>query len=407
MGAMLDPRQTPSPARLAASLTRTVLRRALLNHLGAWSTDMLARLSVLEGAAGVAPGTWLVKRERGFGDALNHFGPNLAPAWTSATDQGVYDKAVSAARRSLQDVSSMDADDLVQEMMLGSNSAASPRRSRLFYSVGEQLRKFEHDLGTGVIAPSNSKIKGTIEHWVRGQARDVLRSSQERKTEALPRVETYGVHSRGPGGLSHDQRDNLLLLALQSPGGPGNEIRHAIDSLVDRAFPPAQRPIVRMFLEELGKPQYRSADEVKKMVFKFDPDKWFTYAFNHIRTDIMNSMKVSPQQVTNALGGKASRVFEFMQNYVGKDSRVQSILGQLADEIELLEPGIGEKVAKENRAELPPEQTPVSPHSVLRQWFEKDQFGEWGDQSTPLAQFSAGPIPLRVARQWVAAKAAL
>jgi hypothetical protein len=402
-------------AAVACRYLRGVLsvRLATTVRLAAWNMDMFARLSILEGAAGLPPGTWLAKKERGFGDALAHFGPGLAASWTAPTDQGVFDKAVKVADRMLSDTSGMDGDELVQEMVVGSTAAGAPRRSRLFYSVGEALKRYENDLGKGVVTPNHARVKGTIDHWVRRAARDVIRSWGEKKTQpfsALPgESESYGeLRSRGTEGLSSDQRDNLVLLALQSPGGPGNDIRRTIDNLVERAFTPTERAVVRMFLEKIADPKYRSPEQMKQLVNKFDPDKWFTQAFNLVRRDILEETKMSPQQLTNILGGNAAKVFKFMHTVVGKDPKVQSIITQLADEIELLEPGVGQRVGRksERKAELPETHTPRSPHSVLRDWYEKDQFSEWGDQATPHTQFSKGPMPARVASMWLRARSA-
>lgn len=388
------------------------VRLATTVRLAAWNMDMFARLSILEGAAGLTPGTWLAKKERGFGDALAHFGPGLAASWTSPTDQGVFDKAVKVADRMLTDVSGMDGDELVQELVVGSNSPAAPRRSRLFYSVGEALKRYENDLGAGVVTPNHARVKGTIDHWVRRSARDVIRSWSQKHVQPLSRMELNdpgGAHVapvHDQGALSGDQRDNLVLLALQSPGGPGNEIRRTIDHLVERSFTPTERAVVRMFLEKIADPKYRSPEQMKQLVNKFDPDKWFTQAFNLVRRDILEETKMSAQQLTNILGGNATKVFKFMHNVVGKDPKVQSIIAQLADEIELLEPGMAQRVGRksEKNSELTVRQTPVSPHSALRDWYEKDQFSEWSDQTTPHTQFSKGPMPARVASLWLRAQ---
>jgi hypothetical protein len=417
--------------RIASSVAARYLRGSMV-HVAAWNMDMLARLSVLEGAAGVSPGTWLRHKSRGFGMALDHFGPRLAASWTSGTNQGVYDKALATATRVLRNVSGTDAYDLVQNMVAASANPSGPARDRVFYSVGAALRKHENDLSTGDITPRDRKVLGTLDHWVTNQARDVIKSVKEKRTRNFgPQSVSEGydpLRTRGTAELDDEERANLLLLALQSPGGPGNEVRRIIDREIDRAFSAAQRPIVRAFLSKLGNPKYRSPSQMKKMVTRFSPQKWFTQAYNLIRKEIMDELGVTAQQITNALGGGAKKVFEFMRRRVGQNSRVKRIVEELADEIELYEPVVS-RIAKEDEdveSQLEEEQRPTMPHAVVRRWmeekekegnlssgnafasledgWEKDEIKEWDEQAGPHVQFNRGPSPLRVAAKWAEAR---
>lgn len=316
--------------------------------LAAWSMDQLARLSLLEGAAGVPPGTWLRQKSRGFGAALDHFGPNLAGGWTAPTDQGVYDKALAVASRVLRDVARVDANDLLQDLVIGSARSGGPARHRLFYSVGSALRKYENDLGQGAITPHDRRIKGTIDRWVTRAARDVLRT--QKKEEPSGTI----LDQVSAKMLDDDTRTNLLILAFQSPGGSGLEMRRQIDRLIDVSFPSGERPIVRMFLQKLGEPRYRSMSEVRRLVSNFDPAKWFVHVYNIIRKELMTELDVSSQRLTNVLGPHAKKVFRFMRERVARDPKVQRIVEELANEIEILEPGvsrIGKKKPKDKERE--------------------------------------------------------
>lgn len=401
---------------------------ASVERVAAWSMDMLARLSILEGAAGVSPGTWLRQKGRGFGIALDHFGPKLAASWVSTTNQGVYDKALAAATKILRSVSGSDPHDLVQDMISGSSSSGGPARSRLFYSVGAALRKYENDLSAGAMTPDNRRVKGAIDNWVTRAGRDVVKSLRERRETSFgPQLDSGRglMRTRGTSELDDEERGNLILLALQSPGGPGNEVRRIIDREIDRAFPSPSRPIVRAFLEKIGQPKYRSPGEMKRMVSKFTPAKWFTQAYNLVRKEIMQELGVSTQQLTNALGGNAKKVFRFMRERIGKNPKVRRILEELAEEIEVLEP-IVSRVAKANESELQQDQEPRMPHSVMRRWleqkeheanlstgnafeavhdeFEMNEHKDWDGQAGPHVQHSRGPSPLRVAAAWVRAQ---
>lgn len=409
----------------------SVVGRYLLAHLrlAAWNLDQFARLSILEGAAGISPGTWLRQKSRGFGAALDHFGPRLAASWTANSDQGVYDKALATAARMLRNVTGTDADDLVQELISGSMSSSGPSRNRLFYSVGSALRKYENDLSQGEITPNHRRIKGTIDHWVTRAARDVIRSWKEKRQESfgVGRPEGFDpTRTVGVPELDDDERANLLLLALQSPGGPGRQVRRIIDQQIDRSFPPASRPMVRAFLEKIGQPKYRSPSEMKRLVSKFDPAKWFTQAYNLVRKELMEELGVSAQQLTNVLGGNAKKVFRFMREKVGRDPKVRRVIKELADEIEILEPVVS-RIAEDRESQLTERQRPHDSREVVRMWleklkerganldsgtalasleehFEKDDMRDVTHVMGPFAQYSRGPVVLRVADAWLASR---
>jgi len=404
---------------------------ASVGKVAAWNMDMLARLSVLEGAAGVSPGTWLRKKAAGFGAALDYFGPKLPAAWTTTQDQGLYNKALATATRALRSAQGTDATDLVQDMVSGSNTSSGPARTRVFYSVGAALRKYETDLIAGQMTPDHRRVKGVIDKWVTRAALDVLLSQKEQRhhqvrPDARSPLQTHSVKE-----LDDDERSNLMLLALQSPGGPGAEVRRIIDHEIDRAFTKADRAIVRAFLEKIAQPKYRSTAEMKRLVSRFNPAKWFTQAYGLVRRDIMDELGVSAQQLTNALGGNAKNVFRFMREKVGKNSRVQKIILELADQIEILEPG----VSRMAQASPEKDEEPKMRHSVLRRWLEnkereanlssgnafathhegpddhgvQDQFEmnehmDWSTQVGPHTQHGRGPSPLRVASAWMEAQ---
>lgn len=412
--------------RWIASSVASRFVAASMERLAAWNMDMLARLSILEGAAGVSPGTWLRRKERGFGSALDHFGPKLAAAWTATTNQGVYDKAVATAARSLRGSHGVDAYDVVQDLVAGSSSSSGPARNRIFYAVGKALRKDRDALSSGSVTPGHRRVLGTIDNWVTRAARDVYKTKHVK--HEVPFAPQSGPGSwdptktRGQPELDDEERTNLLLLALQSPGGPGREVRRLVDQEIDRAFPRASRPIVRMFLQKIAEPKYRSPQQMRRMVSRFNPSKWFVQALGLVRKEIMKELGATPQQVTNALGGNARKVFKFMRERVGRNRRVRSIIEELADEIELLEPGVS-RVAKGRRSELTEEQTPKMPHRVLRRWleekereanltsdnalagleenFEKDEYKSWDELVSLHGEHSRGPSPLRVASAWM------
>jgi hypothetical protein len=211
----------------------------------------------------------------------------------------------------------------------------------------------------------------------------------------------------GRPGMDEGERDNLLLLALQSPGGPRTQLKILIDQLLREHFTKNQVPVVRMFLNKISEPKYRSAEQMRREVGRFDPAKWFTHAYNNVRREMLDELQISAQSLTNILGSKASNVFHFMRTKVGKHPTVRRILNNLAEQIELLEPGFLYKGARkadtnEHDAEITSDPTASVTQAALEQWFEKDEYGEWDRQVGPHPQHLRGPVPLRVARAWVA-----
>jgi hypothetical protein len=385
--------------------------QAALVRQAAWNMDMLARMSVLEGAAGVSPGKWIAQRERGFASALEHFGPNLAAGWTTAGDRGLYDQAVGVANHALRNTASMDGEELVQELIMHSTSSAGPKRQKVFYSIGDSMRAHERDLSDGKITPEHPHVRGRLNKWVENAARDILTSWREKNVRSVN--SQPGAHGPTPSTqpISGEERDNLLLLALQSPGGSGSELRRIIDALIDRSFSATERPIVRLFLEKIAHPKYRSPAAMREMVKRFEVEKWFTQAFNLVRREIMEATGISPQRLTNILGSDAAKVFHFMTHVVGADSRVKSVLSELAEDIELLEPSAGHRMASKGRDALRELLSGLDieasfPEQTAALDFEMNQFRDWNQQALPSAQFSRGPVELRVASRWLQARSA-
>lgn len=419
------PDQEKLPPGLVGTVASRYLSEVVNARLAAFNMDMFDRLSVLEGAAGVTAGSWLRKGERGFGAAVEHFGPHLAASWTTTRSQGVYDKALAVASRMLSSASGLEPADLIQDMTINSSRSSGPDRTKLFYTVGKKLASHKNDLGAGSITPRDSKIMGAIDRWVRMAALDEIKSWRARNVRPFSLQDNEG--GRGTQKLNRETKDHLILLALQSPGGPGNEVRRTIDHLIDQSFPKRDRGMVRLFLQKVSEPKYRSADQMRQIVKRFTPEKWFTQAFRTIRDEIMRELGVTSQQLTNALGSNAKKVFKFMSEKVGKDAKIKRIIDDLAEEIEILEPGVS-RIGKERRYELTEEQTPQQPHKKMLEWlegedegddekkasrpekdflhdiFEKDEYMDWDAGTGPHAVHNRGPVILRVAQRFLVAK---
>lgn len=413
---------------------------AALERVSAFNMDMFARLSILEGAAGVQPGTWLRRGAKGFGDALEHFGPHLAASWTAPRSQGIYDKALAAASRVVSRNSTLDPADLVQDLLVNSSRSGGPDYTRLFYFVGKKLESHKNDIGAGDITPRDNKILGTVERWVRHYAINQLKKKQNQLTRTFAPGTAEGfdpTRTQPAPQLDESKRQLLMLLALQSPGGPGAELRRIIDRLVDRSFTKSEQPIVKVFLQKMSNPKYRSPARMREMVKKFTPEKWLTQAINLVRKEIMRELGVSSQHLTNVLGAKGRNIFRFMREKVGRDPAVKRILEELAQEIDLLEPG-AVHLGTDHESELTEEQTPMQPFEVVQEWlhqseqedgeeeddqtdeflaillspqqelpdhagdiFEMNEYLDWNTEVSPLSVYNRGAVPLRVARRFL------
>jgi hypothetical protein len=155
--------------------------------------DMFARLSVLEGAAGAIPGSWVRKAAEGMGDALNYFGAGLHPDWTSMRDLQVYRTALAAARRALSGSSGTDPEELIQALNKRASDPSGGSRHRLFYSVGQAL-SHATDLSKGLVGPGHLLVSSTLSSWVTGSAQGVIASWKSTQTpivKSLPGDSRY------------------------------------------------------------------------------------------------------------------------------------------------------------------------------------------------------------------------
>lgn len=106
--------------------------------------DLMFRLSILEGAAGVAPGSWSDHPNRGLVKAMDTYGgAGLDDAWLSRKDQGVYryllKMAASTLRSSgIEGVSELGADEILTNSFLGLGRKSGSKK-RVLYAVGKSL----------------------------------------------------------------------------------------------------------------------------------------------------------------------------------------------------------------------------------------------------------------------------
>ena len=141
---------------ISSEYSNLAARVAARHVLAAFSMDSLARLSFLEGVAGVAPGSWLRQKSRGFQAAENWAAEqdgHLHPNWTTNRNTGMYDAAAKAVTSVLRSVSGIDPEDIAQEIISESMLPGGRKNRRAFYSAGE------------AIGSDNAKRTKLLEGW--------------------------------------------------------------------------------------------------------------------------------------------------------------------------------------------------------------------------------------------------
>ena len=385
-----------------------------------WGLDMMTRLSFLEGVAGVAPGSWLRRGKRGMLLAKEYLGPDLSPLWTTPKNQRLYLYALKVADKKLGGVLDVTGEDLLQEIMSASATMSAPKRKRVFYSAGEAVRRDLPGVREGRITPKSPVVMGSIRNWVQRAAIDEARKWNRRKDRhtfsEVPEPADQGPTMLSQRGGTSELRDKLVLMALQSPGGPGLEIRKIIDDKISQAFPKNAQTIVRMFFQKIGDSRFRSQVRMREILGEnFKPQKWFTQALRLVRKEIQEELDVTPQRLTNVLGSGASRVFKFLRDQVGRDPRVKSVLSQLSNQVDVLEPGVFRLAGeRESRRETVVRMLKDMEHmggiesgnafANLLEFFEMNEHKDWSEQVGPHVVYNKGPSTLRVASFWLKAR---
>lgn len=357
---------------MSSQLNKRQLRSLSLRVASNWlkiafSMDEFARISWLEGMAGKRQGTWSGKGRRGFGLAQEAY-PNMHPNWTTTRDTGLYKNALAMVTTMLSNagVSHVGPEDVLQAQY------------DVFYNVGKKNREKgeERKLMEGKLSPQDRVVGGAVSNWLKRKALNEIRKHKDRLEKMVaPTVgpdEIDPLRGEGTRGLDDDDRMRLFLMALRSRSSIGNRIRDLIDREIKSYFTPTGAQVVSLFWDKIRKSP--GGDP------KVDPKKFFGKTTRRIRNEIAEELGLNPNQVTNILGGNASKVIKFMER-VGEKANIETLLEQFADEIEYLEAGPGLRFAKKRaQLDLPEQQIPVAPHQMVQMLLEKDRAKNWDEQ---------------------------
>jgi len=115
--------------------------------------DILIRLQMLEGVAGVSVDTWMKKGRQGLKEAQRYFeGTHLHPDWLSFGDTGVFSFALGYLRKKLADFkkegrveNNVDVLDFIIDLLMGVSinidNMGWENLGRPFYRAGDKLSK--------------------------------------------------------------------------------------------------------------------------------------------------------------------------------------------------------------------------------------------------------------------------
>lgn len=162
--------------------------------------DLMVRLSMLEGAAGVTPGSWSDNPSQGLNKAVDHFaGSSLDPTWLSKQSQGVYNHLLRSAQSILRSsrvegVTDLSAEEVLTSALMGMGRSEGTKK-RVFYEAGKGMA---HGILTGAESPMQA---------TRGKANTYLRNSvlteikTYRRREDVYRLDTDDEMSVGDRGI--------------------------------------------------------------------------------------------------------------------------------------------------------------------------------------------------------------
>lgn len=236
--------------RLAADLTS----RIAASIADQWF-DKVLRVSILEGAAGVRPGTWSRDSTGGFDRALAHFNIPRNSPW-AVRDSGTYGALVRSAKSFLGRSGLIDsAEDLVQSVIAGETLPAPGGEP---YAVGQQVAPLIEGSGgmDGV-----DRARALLLTHLRQRASNVDRGARRERARVGPSVQEgvesgEGMMGQYPGSSEYsvDPEDVVIDEFLSGPGA-------------DRA---------KAWLMDLWTRQLRDSDLSVVRAWLADPSKNFT-----------------------------------------------------------------------------------------------------------------------------------
>lgn len=224
--------------------------------------DLIARLQLLEGAAGLAApgpnaGTWWKMGRRGLRKARDHFaGTDIDPSWLSEGKTGLIGKTYAMVLREFRswgggsaDAPASSPEDIVQNGIMGltkSGDASSSSGPLFLYFGAKNKGTLGKNIPEGNVTPS--QIAGAVAKYFVGKVKDEFREGDKTKRRAPTETETGGsIFDMLESGGRQIRLEEFVVAELQkkSPLGrkleaqmraiaAGNDFAHqVIDALVE------------------------------------------------------------------------------------------------------------------------------------------------------------------------------
>lgn len=361
----------------------------------AFNMDAFARASFLEGVAGVTPGSWIKKKERGFMDAqewASSQGGLLNPLWTTTRDIGFYNYLVQALKSFLSRVPGIDAEDIAQEVILESSQPTGASRRKVYYSAGQTIGK---DPGKrarfleGKLTPAD--VKGLAAASAKNVAMDEMKRLQNRmlvldnsRDEDSQRPESAVTFDIDDPNV----RENALLHLLGNPDevAGGGKLRSIIFSSIDREFSnaPTVKKVFRAFFEELFSGKADSSIPQSESDMKKNPDGAYRSVMRSMSGLLARKLDMNHGQVSRTLGDSAANVSKFLEEKIATNPQVKAIIQNYLDEMRYTEQAIHRVGSKANildlfyalpkyESDLPTAQRPRETWDVMRKYLTPQQ----------------------------------
>lgn len=230
--ASVDPKRSKD-ARLAARLAARWLRARTFNAL----EDLMARLQVLEGVAGVRPWTWANKGPRALPAARDALSGNAVDeSWFSPKPTGM----LKLLFVGLQRIVGTDADDYLQNGLMGlkiegDEEGETYSNGPLLYQVG----RFNSKVKSGILDGSETPDRigaGAGGHVFRQKALAGVTNERRRQEILGPTVNNPGTSDgegvmRDVAEMPGRDRERILIDILTDPRDPlGKQLRNHIRS---------------------------------------------------------------------------------------------------------------------------------------------------------------------------------
>jgi len=373
-------------------LQKVTLRLAARHVLAAFSMDALARLSFLEGVAGVPPGTWIRRKAQGFGDADEWAASKdggLHPNWSTNRNTGMYDEAAKAVASILRGVSGIDPEDLAQEIVSESSLPGGRANRRQFYSAGQAIGKDRpkvQALLEGDLTPA--QVRGIAATGAKRLALNEKKRLREKMEVGVPSQEGErdSFIQQQPTVSVDDPnvRENILLMALNSPQSfpGGTKIRAILDNAIDRVFgrKPEKAELMKEFFRELGKgkTKYRLPNKSQLSALNKDPSYFYRVVMKQVGNQAARNLGISNDTgvVTKTFGSGGKNVEKFIEDHVARNPAIQKVVDKILDDLEFsTEFAFGARVGKKSdedvvelfyrqpkyAPDLPEDQIPLEP----------------------------------------------